>query len=314
MVNPTMTEILSKTESEDLASLCGSKHTFKVAYSSDGSSPKPIQDYIVVSFSPEDTSGGGWIEEQFQKLISATVDGFVWVKDNTVVAAGNGMADWSRDRGVVYGEGVEGGFAKGYKETVDNSGAWVKKQSKKLCGKYNPFCAEEVTGYAKSPFYSPHHFNSEFKTDWVGTEYHPIQASSHRIRIKIFCTYEGERKEMYDTELAGCSPLLSDDECLACCESVTIDQFLINSPGMWEVEITPVATGSCSSLDYTHTASFEVPEPADWKPSPVEASLRTLSDEIENVTGTRVSPAQIGLACAFLGGALLFKFYKKKKS
>ena len=62
MVNPTMTEILSKTESEDLASLCGSKHTFKVAYSSDGSSPKPIQDYIVVSFSPEDTSGGGWIE------------------------------------------------------------------------------------------------------------------------------------------------------------------------------------------------------------------------------------------------------------
>ena len=306
MVNPTMTEILSKTESEDLASLCGSKHTFKVAYSSDGSSPKPIQDYIVVSFSPEDTSGGGWIEEQFQKLISATVDGFVWVKDNTVVAAGNGMADWSRDRGVVYGEGVEGGFAKGYKETVYGFIGGVK----------GLFDAEQTAfpGSAKNPFYSPYHFNSEFKTDWVGTEYHPIQASSHRIRIKIFCTYEGERKEMYDTELAGCSPLLSDDECLACCESVTIDQFLINSPGMWEVEITPVATGSCSSLDYTHTASFEVPEPADWKPSPVEASLRTLSDEIEKVTGTRVSPAQIGLACAFLGGALLFKFYKKKKS
>ena len=307
MVEPKMNEIISEKYEDDSATLCGSQHTFVVAYSSDGTAPKPIQDYIVVTFAAQDTSGGGLVEEWIGKIATGIIDGVTWVADNTVVAAGEGMADWSRSRGVVYGEGVEGGFAKGYKETVDSGVAWVKS--------LNPFGAEQVTSFdAKSPFYSPYHFNSEFRTDWFGTDFHPVQAASHRIRIKIFCTYEGNRKEVYDSELAGCTPLLTDDECLDCCDGITLDQFLINSPGTWEVQITPVATGSCESLEYNKTATFEVPEPEGWKPAPVEATLQTMSDQIEIATGARVPPAVVGIGCAVVGGLLLFRVYKKRKA
>ena len=120
--------------------------------------------------------------------------------------------------------------------------------------------------------------------------------------------------KVYDSELAGCQPLLTDDECLDCCDGVTIDQFLINSPGTWEVQITPVATGSCESLEYEKTATFEVPEPEGWKPAPVEATLQTMSDQIELATGVKVPPAVVGIGCAFIGGLLLFRVYQKRKS
>ena len=305
MVEPKMNEIISEKYEDDSATLCGSQHTFKVAYSSDGTVPKPIQDYIVVTFAAQDTSGGGLVEEWIGKTVTGVIDGFAWVGENTIGRAGEGMADWSRSRGVVYGEGVEGGFAKTYKETVDSGVKWVK----------GLFSAEQVTRFdAESPFYSPYHFNSEFRADLFGTDFHPVQAASHRIRIKIFCTYEGNRKEVYDSELAGCQPLLTDDECLSCCDGVTIDQFLINSPGTWEVQITPVATGSCESLEYEKTATFEVPEPEGWKPAPVEATLQTMSDQIEIATGARVPPAVVGIGCALIGGLLLFRVYKKRKS
>ena len=307
MVEPKMNEIISEKYEDDSATLCGSQHTFKVAYSSDGTVPKPIQDYIVVTFAAQDTSGGGLVEEWIGKVFTGAVEGLAWVGENTVGAAGEGLADWSRSRGVVYGEGVEGGFAKAYKEGVDDTVEFVKG--------LNPFDAEQVTSFdAKSPFYSPYHFNSEFKADLFGTDFHPVQAASHRIRIKIFCTYEGNRKEVYDSELAGCQPLLTDDECLDCCDGVTIDQFLINSPGTWEVQITPVATGSCESLEYEKTATFEVPEPEGWKPAPVEATLQTMSDQIELATGVKVPPAVVGIGCAFIGGLLLFRVYQKRKS
>ena len=305
MVEPKMNEIISEKYEDDSATLCGSQHTFKVAYSSDGTVPKPIQDYIVVTFAAQDTSGGGLVEEWIGKAVTGTIDGLAWIGENTVGATGEAFADWSRSRGVVYGEGVEGGFAKAYKETVDDGVAWVK----------GLFSAEHSTSFdAKSPFYSPYHFNSEFRADLFGMDFHPVQAASHRIRIKIFCTYEGNRKEVYDSELAGCQPLLTDDECLSCCDGVTIDQFLINSPGTWEVQITPVATGSCESLEYEKTATFEVPEPEGWKPAPVEATLQTMSDQIEIATGARVPPAVVGIGCAVVGGLLLFRVYKKRKS
>jgi LPXTG-motif cell wall-anchored protein len=295
MTEPNMTTIISKSNRADTNLLCGSEHSFDVAYSSQNGVAVPIKDYIVVAFTPQDTSGGGKVEEYFNRIVSGVV--------SAPSQAGEALADWSRDRGVVYGEGVEGGFAKGYKESVD----WTGTQIKKL-----KFWAEETSFSADSPFYTPYSSKTTFNTDWVGTEYHPVNAVYHRIRIKIYCTYEGIKSKKYDSELAGCSPLVSGDECIDCCDTVSISQFLINSPGTWEVEISPIASGSCSNPKYTDKGSFEVPTPEGWKPEPIEAAIRTLSDQVSLVTGTTVSPAIIAIGMALISGGLLFKVFKRK--
>ena len=292
MTDPKMTTIISESSIRaDTNLLCGSEHSFEVAYSSENGVAIPIKDYIVVAFTPQDTSGGGKVEEYFNKLISGVV--------SAPSKAGEALADWSRDRGVVYGEGVEGGFAQGYKESIDGIGKQIKKLK---------FWAED----ANTPFYTPYASKNTFNTDWVGTEYHPVNGMYHRIRIQIYCTYEGSKSKKYDSELAGCLPLSSGANCIDCCDTVSISQFLINSPGTWEVEISPIASGSCSNLDYTKKGSFEVPTPEGWKPAPLEATIRTLSDQVSKLTGTTVSPAMIAIGMALISGGLLFKLFKKK--
>lgn len=300
MTEPNMTTIISKSNKADTNLLCGSEHSFDVAYSSQNGVAVPIKDYIVVAFTPQDTSGGGKVEEYFNRLVSGVV--------SAPSKAGEALADWSRDRGVVYGEGVEGNIAKGIKNTGDAI-LDIPSNAGKI---WDSIWDAETSFSADSPFYTPYSSKTTFNTDWVGTEYHPVNAVYHRIRIKIYCTYEGIKSKKYDSELAGCSPLVSGDECIDCCDTVSISQFLINSPGTWEVEISPIASGSCSNPKYTDKGSFEVPTPEGWKPEPIEAAIRTLSDQVSVATGTTVSPAIIAIGMALISGGLLFKVFKKK--
>lgn len=313
-----MKTLIDKTHESDKGSLCDSRHTIEVGVTQDANGViVPLQNYIIVGFNALDTSGGGKVERWFNKAVELTINtpkmlfnlgGKIGEKlaDGTIIAgeglatattsAGERLADISRDAGVVYGEGAVGGFAKGYKETVDKAGSAIKKLK---------FWAE----HDYSPLnYAP--FESESQT-LFGTDFHPVNASAHKMRFEAWCIYEGKERKMFDSEISGCTPLLTKDECLACCDSTTFEQFLISSPGEWRVKVSSVATGTCASLDYEDEATFTVPTPEGWEPQPIYATLTSLSTDISQAVGFEVPPAYLAIGGSILIGGIAFKILRK---
>jgi hypothetical protein len=306
--------LIDKTHETDKGSLCDSRHTIEVGVTQDANGViVPLQSYLLVGFTASDTSGGGVAEELLSALASAPLDSINW--------AGEKLADYSREKGVVYGEGAVGGFAKGYKETVDSAGSAVKKGWKKV----KSWFAEE---YDYSPLdYTP--FNADEdgnvlvskewwtqKVTWsefTGTAFHPANASAHKIRFQAWCSYEGKERKMFDSEISGCHPLVSGSECIACCDSTSFEDFLISSPGEWRVKVSSVATGSCASLDYEDEATFTVPTPEGWEPQPIYATLTSLSTDISQAVGFEVPPAYLAIGGSILIGGIAFKILRKKE-
>lgn len=285
-----MKTLINKNHESDKASLCDSHHKIEVGVTENSEGIiVPLQSYMLVGFTATDTSGGGKVEEYFGKLVGLPLEGVKW--------AGASLADLSRKAGVEYGEGVVGGFAKGYKETIDSTGSAIKKGVKKL--KF----------WAESPNYTP--FKADW-SEWVGTAYHPVNAGSHKIRFQAWCSYQGKERKIYDSEISGCTPLFNGSKCVSCCESTSIEEFIISSPGEWRIKITPIATGSCASLNYEDTATFTVPEPEGWNPVPLVASLTSFSNSVSQSLGFKVSPAVIAIAGSILVGGVAFKMIRKR--
>ena len=135
-----------------------------------------------------------------------------------------------------------------------------------------------------------------------------------KMRFQAWCSYEGKERKMFDSEISGCTPLLTNDECLACCDSTTFEEFLISSPGEWRIKVSSVATGSCASLDYENEATFTVPTPEGWEPQPIYATLTSLSTDISQAVGFEVPPAYLALGGSILIGGIAFKILRKKLS
>ena len=116
----------------DPASLCGSKHEVAIGTTVNTEGLTPFNDYIIVYFKPYDTSGGGILMEWLGVAINTVMDvGAGSIKIFTdpadwygtvTTGFGESLAQSSRDRGVVYGEGVEGGTAKFVNEGLFNMG------------------------------------------------------------------------------------------------------------------------------------------------------------------------------------------------
>lgn len=316
-----MKSLINKTHETDKGSLCDSMHTIEVGVTeNENGIIVPMQSYILVSLDARDTSGGGIYESWFSTIVSAPLKSVQW--------AGTSLADYSREKGVVYGEGFVGGFAKGYKTTIDSTGSFIKKGAKKL-----KFWAESPMDY--TPYNNPLIFNATTDEDWgnkdwtsldswmkndgeavtwsdmFGTSFHPADASRHKIRFQAWCSYKGNKRKMYDSEISGCRPTVVSGECIDCCELTSFEEFLISSPGDWEVKVTSVATGSCASLGYEETATFTVPEPEGWTPVPLVASLTSFSNSISEAVGFQVSPAYIAIAGSILVGGIAFKMIRK---
>jgi len=292
----TLIDVKHETASK---SLCESKHQIEVGVTQDANGViVPLQSYLLVGFTATDTSGGGKVEEWFNKAVGAPMQFINW--------AGNGLADYSREQGVVYGEGVVGGTAQFVNEGLFGIGKNAKTiwNESKLSPK-NWFAEENYSPLNYTPF------NSEFKADWFGTDYHPVNASSHKMRFQAWCLYEGKERKMFDSEISGCTPLLTNDECLACCDSTTFEEFLISSPGEWRIKVSSVATGSCASLDYENEATFTVPTPEGWEPQPIYATLTSLSTDISQAVGFEVPPAYLAIGGSILIGGIAFKILRK---
>ena len=319
-----------QTHQEDPYSLCASKHEVAIGTTVNAQGLKPFDDYIIVYFHPYDTSGGG-------KLMEWLGEGIAWVMEKgkatiqVFTDVGEGMAQNSRDRGVVYGEGLEGGFAKGYKETVDSVGRGAKQVA--CLGGWNPLCAEtDYSLYAEqsSPFYTPKGFEAESKQfalenaatscgndimdEWAaltGGCHHSLAGNYHKVRITLKCTYEGVTTTKYNSDLAGCPAQYEDPSW--CANGETYKRFLINSPGTWTVEVKPISTNTCASLNYQDSATYEVAKPEGWTPSAITTLSTTISTQLQNAgIPVAITPLHIVGIGSLLGGIMMLKLFKKK--
>jgi hypothetical protein len=312
---------------DDPASLCGSKHEVAIGTTVNTQGLTPFNDYIIVYFRPYDTSGGGilmeWLGKAVNYAMKVGAGGIKIFTDpqdwyGTVTTGfGESMAQSSRDRGVVYGEGAEGGFAKGYKETIDYIFSWG---------------SETDLSYknAESPFYTP--YQAEPKqfavedastscgdsmldtwAEYTGGCYHGLAGNYHKVRITIKCTYEGVTTTKYRSDLAGCPAQYEED---SWCENGEVyKRFLFNSPGTWTVEVKPISANICVNLDYTETATFEVAKPEGWEPSAITTMSTNISTQFQEAgIPVAITPLHIVGIGSLVGGLLLFKIYKKKKA
>jgi len=297
-----------QTHNDDPISLCGSKHEVAIGTTVNAQGLKPFDDYIIVYFHPYDTSGGG-------KLMEWLGEGMAWVmekgKDTMILITdtGEGAADWSRSRGVVYGEGIEGGFAKGYKESVDSVGKQLKKL--KFWAEDNPFGAEHKQFALENAATS---CGDDMMDEWAaltGGCHHSLAGNYHKVRITIKCTYEGVTTTKYSSDLAGC-PAQYEDESW-CANGETYKRFLINSPGTWTVEVKPISTNTCASLNYNDSATYEVAKPDGWEPSTISAMSTTISTQLQNAgIPVAITPLHIVGIGSLLGGLMMLKLFKKK--
>ena len=291
-----------KTHQNDPYSLCASKHEVAIGTTVNADGLKPFDDYIIVYFHPYDTSGGG-------KAMEKLGQGMAWVgrrgKDAMILITdtGGGAADWSRSRGVVYGEGIEGGFAKGYKESVDAVG----KQLKKL-----KFWAEEPKPFAVENAATS--CGDSVMDEWAaltGGCYHSIAGNYHKVRITIKCTYEGVTTTKYNSDLAGCPAQYEDDSW--CVNGESYKRFLINSPGTWTVEVKPISTNTCVSLNYQESATYEVAKPEGWEPSVIATMSTNISTQLQKAGfPVALTPLHLVGIGSLLGGIVMLKVFKNK--
>ena len=140
----SITWLGEETSTTDKASLCDSKHRINVGYVKIDGKVIPFESYIVVQFEAMDTEGGviggvmteaGCMWNNFAYVVTANK----YVQD-----VGLGLADWSRERGVVYGEGFEGGTAKFVNEGLFNMGGNASKIYDNV--DFNPFDGDDDSG------------------------------------------------------------------------------------------------------------------------------------------------------------------------
>ena len=340
-----------KTGESDSVGLCDSKHRINVGIVKIDGKIIPFESYIVVSFEAMDTEGGaiGGAMDMGGCAMADVAQAYT----HYTTTVGEGLADWSRDRGVVYGEGVEGNIAKGVKETGDAViggakavGGGIKSGAKKVGGgakkaggwvgdKTGLWAETDYSFYAEqerqsSPFYSPLSHESKGADGWTtdceypnwgefwGVSFQPESAAKHKVTIKISSEFEGVKSNQFQNQLAGCLPVMDGDECAGCCDMASYGRYYITQPGLWTINITPLASGKCSKPSYAYQWTLEVPKPADWDElvaiNPVQAMSTNVSQVLQDAgLPFYLSPVAIVGVASLVGGVLIYKIYKKKK-
>jgi hypothetical protein len=143
---------------------------------------------------------------------------------------------------------VDSGLAQGYVDTVDTV---IDTGKKVICGKYNPFCAEQ---YRADP-----DTGAECFDDFWGTIYHNSNGSSQKVEVTITC----DGQQVYRTELAGGTQKKVVNNVLYF-EPVT-RMFKITRPGTWKVTVKSLSSSSdCATPTLNKSWTISVPKPDDW--------------------------------------------------
>jgi len=309
----SITWLGEKTESTDSNSLCESKHRLNVGIVKIDGKIIPFESYIVVSFAAMDTEGG-------------PIGGAMQAYTHYIETVGGGLADWSRDRGVVYGEGVEGNIAETVKDIGDGIGSGAKKAGRWIGDRTGWWAESNYSSDTEqhSPFYTPKGFEADEHTPWptwgefAGVTYQPTNADLHKTMITIENEFEGVKSTVFEGPLAACMIMFDGNECLKCCDMKTYHRYFVTKPGKWTVKATAVGSGVCAKPTYNFEWSLVVPKPDNWDEMVAVNPILTVSQNISTQLQEAgipfyVSPLAIVGTISLVGGLLIYKIWKKHK-
>ncbi len=323
----TTGEIVEMTPDEvyerDIAALCGSRHTISVGTTYNANGLVPFDDYMIVYFKPEDTGGGGHIEDLLVKAVTYVTENRV---STLLLPLGIDREDFTETT-------LTGREIMEQKREDGEAGAveyYTYVALDETVGRLFRIAETDGTAVAyraESPFYSPKGqkpaltFALEDASvdcdDWwketYGGCYHSGNGATHKVRITITNEYEGKTTTPYIFDLAGCNATYEEDT--YCPEGEALKRFLITKPGRWTIRVQPLATAECNALNYTKEWSFDVTKPEGWEPPAIQTLTDGMSEALQEVgLPINVTPLGFVIGASLIGGVLLRKVWKNKQA
>lgn len=321
-------ELATDSDKIDTYSLCASKHEawIYVTDEDEDGVPNAQDDSIIVAFTALDSSGAGCIDEIFDGIITFVTDPQEWrdtINEGYDVLNQrrkdcSGIGDCTSDY-VQWGvySGIAGittaGSYIGQGTAYVVSGAYNATKDA-VCGKYNPFCAEDEASYIRQMVLRADSSQSEVTScnpldgEFYGTAYHNSNGGEHKVKITIDKLYQGKTTTVYQSELAGSDSYKKKDGALLF--EPAYRKFKLNGPGTYTVIVQSLAANmDCGNPDLDLTTSVVVAESPDA--GAIENTVSTLNEGITDITeSTGARPLYIYGGAVLLGGLLISKYLK----
>jgi hypothetical protein len=325
-------ELATDSDKIDTYSLCASKHEawIYVTDEDEDGVPNAQDDSIIVAFTALDSSGAGCIDEIFDGVITfltdpeewqSTVDtgyDIIWEKYDNCGGDGLIFSDCF-DKGLaaglytgVYGITTAGSYI-GQGTAYVVSGAYNATKDA-VCGKYNPFCAEDESDYIRRMVLKADSSQSEVTScnpldgEFYGTAYHNSNGGEHKVKITINKLYQGKTTTVYQSELSGSDSYKKKEGALLF--EPAYRKFKLNGPGTYTITVQSLAANmDCGNPSLDLTTSVVVAESPDA--GTIENTVSTLTEGITDITeATGARPLYIYGGAVLLGGLLISKYLK----
>ena len=325
-------ELATDTSEIDTFSLCASKHEawIYVTDEDEDGIPNAVEDSIIVAFTALDSSGAGCYDEVFDGVITFLTDPEEW---QSTVDTGYDIIWEKYDNcsgdGLIFSDCVDKGLAAGlytgiYGVTtvlstvgtpiVSGISSGLSATKKAVCGKYNPFCAEDESDYIRRMVLKADTSQSEITScnpldsDFYGIAYHNSNAGEHKVKITINKLYQGKTTTVYQSELSASDVYKKKDGALLFEPSYR--KFKLNGSGTYTVNVKSLAANmDCGNPSLDLNTSIVVAESPEGESS--DNPVATLNQGVTDITeATGIRPLYLYGGAIALGGLLISKYLK----
>lgn len=321
-------ELATDSDKIDTYSLCASKHEawIYVTDEDEDGVPNAQDDSIIVAFTALDSSGAGCIDEIFDGVITFITDPTEW--RDTINEGYDVLNQRRKDCSGAWdctGDYVQWGVYSGI-AGVTTAGSYIGEGAAyvvsgaynatkdAVCGKYNPFCAEDESEYIRRMVLKADSSQSEvtscnpLDSEFFGTAYHNSNGGEHKVKITIDKLYQGKTTTVYQSELAGSDSYKKKEGALLF--EPAYRKFKLNGPGTYTVIVQSLAANmDCGNPALDLTTSVVVAESPDA--GTIENTVSTLTEGITDITAaTGARPLYIYGGAVLLGGLFISKYLK----
>lgn len=321
-------ELATDSDKIDTYSLCASKHEawIYVTDEDEDGVPNAQDDSIIVAFTALDSSGAGCIDEIFDGVITFVTDPTEW--RNTINEGYDILNQRRKDCSGAWdctGDYVQWGVYSGI-AGITTAGSYIGQGAAyvvsgaynatkdAVCGKYNPFCAEDESEYIRRMVLKADSSQSEVTScnpldgDFYGTAYHNSNGGEHKVKITINKLYQGKTTTVYQSELSGSDSYKKKEGALLF--EPAYRKFKLNGPGTYTITVQSLAANmDCGNPELDLTTSVVVAESPDA--GTIENTVSTLNEGITDITeATGARPLYIYGGAVLLGGLLISKYLK----
>ncbi len=321
-------ELATDSDKIDTYSLCASKHEawIYVTDEDEDGVPNAQDDSIIVAFTALDSSGAGCIDEIFDGVITFVTDPTEW--RNTINEGYDILNQRRKDCSGAWdctGDYVQWGVYSGI-AGITTAGSYIGQGTAyvvsgaynatkdAVCGKYNPFCAEDESEYIRRMVLKADSSQSEVTScnpldgNFYGTAYHNSNGGEHKVKITINKLYQGKTTTVYQSELSGSDSYKKKEGALLF--EPAYRKFKLNGPGTYTITVQSLAANmDCGNPELDLTTSVVVAESPDA--GTIENTVSTLNEGITDITeATGARPLYIYGGAVLLGGLLISKYLK----